>query len=104
MFYDTDIDLFFTDFAVDALYVPDLGTASTIKVIFDNNHAVIELLGEGAGVESTAPVAVCKTADTPDIKRNEILEIDETTYYVKTVEEDGTGMTKLILSEDEANV
>lgn len=103
-FYDSDHRLFMTDFGDDCLYVPDAGEAVPgLKVLFNSKYAAIEELGF-AGVESTEPTAICITEDFPDIKRNEILEINGITYYVKETHDNGTGFKLIYLTEDEANV
>lgn len=95
-FFDTDIDIFFTDFAVDAKYIPFGGTASTIKVIFDNIYQVIV-----DNVEGTHPAAFCKTANVSGIKHDDEMTINSTTYKIINIQHDGTGMTTLLLAEIE---
>lgn len=104
-FYDSDIDnLLFTDYAVDAVYTPAGGQAASIKVIFDNEFQAIEMLGGGVGFESTSPAALYKTASVSSAKHGDTLAISGKTYYITGVQPDGTGITRLILSEDQSNV
>lgn len=104
-FYDSDIDnLLFTDYAVDAVYTPQGGQAASIKVIFDNEYQAIEMLGAGVGVESTSPAAICKTTNISSAKHGDTLAVGGKTYYISGVQPDGTGITRLLLSEDQANV
>ena len=99
-FWIDDLDVFFGDFGVDAVYTPQGGPASTIKVIFDNSYVAI--LGGGGleGVESTSPGAVCKSSDIVNARYGETLQIDSITYKIAGIEPDGTGMTVLRLSRD----
>lgn len=100
-----DIDnLLFTDSAVDAVYTPQGGQAASIKVIFDNQYQTIELLDGGVGVESTSPSILCRTSDISGVKHGDTLVISGTTYYITGVQPDGTGITRLMLSKDMANV
>lgn len=99
-FYDNDISLFFTDFAVDAVYTPQGGPASTIKVIFNNEYNRVVDINGFAGIESSAPQAVCKTTDAANARHGDTLVINGTTYYIAEIMPDGTGITVLALSRD----
>ena len=101
MFYDADIDIFFTDFAADAIYTPSGGTAKTIKVVFESEYLSVQVVGD-VGVESASPAAYCKSADIIGVQHGDTLVIEGTTYYVTEIHPDGTGMTLLILSKDRA--
>lgn len=94
-------DIFFTDFAVDATYTPSGGTAKGIKVVFDNEYAVVSLAGDVA-IESVSPAAHCKDSDIIGAKHGDTLVINSVTYYVIGIQPDGTGITILILSRDAA--
>lgn len=95
-FHDSDIDIFFTDFAVDAVWTPSGGTASTIKVIFDNDYKIIVDNVEGSG-----PAVTCKTASVPDIRHDDELTVNSTAYKVINIQHDGNGVTTLLLAEIE---
>ncbi len=99
-FYSTDISLFFTDYAVGAVYTPQGGQATSIRVIFDNEFQAIEMLAGGVGVESTSPAALCRTSDVSSAKHRDTLVVGGKTYHVTGVHPDGTGITRLMLSED----
>jgi hypothetical protein len=87
--------------AQDAVHTPQGGAASNIKVIFNNAHQTIEMLGGGVGVESTNPSALCKTSDVSATKHGDTLAISGKTYYIIGVQPDGAGITRLILSENQ---
>ncbi len=91
---------FFTDFAVDAVYTPSSGTASTIKVIFDNKSMDIQV--EDGSFEFSGPQAICKSSDVSSAAHNDTLVIGGVTYYITGIHPDGTGLTTLILSKDQA--
>lgn len=86
-FLDTD------EFAVSITY-----NSTTIKGIFDDEYkGVNALTGE---IEATAPQAIVKTSDVSGIAHGNTLTINSTTYYVIGIQQDGTGLTILILSKD----
>ncbi|MBI3582379.1 MAG: hypothetical protein HY096_00330 [Nitrospinae bacterium] len=98
MITDNDIDVFFSDdFAQDATYTPQGGSASTIKVIFDNDFKTIDM---ATGIESAGPSVTCKALDVASVKHNDTLVISSVTYYVSGIQKDGTGITILLLSKD----
>lgn len=81
------------EFAVSITY-----NSATIKGIFDDEYkAVNQLTGE---VEATAPQVVVKTSDISGIAHGNPLTINSTTYYVIGIQQDGTGLTTIILSRD----
>ena len=100
MFYDSDIDIFFSDFAVDAILKPQIEPERTIKVIFVLKEQALEIFDNNIGIETTNPVALCKSSDVETIAHNDILEINGKEYYVTSIVSDGTGTTTLGLSED----
>lgn len=87
-----------SDFAVTAT----VGGVS-VSVIFDRAH-VEAMGGFGGGIDATQPTALLKTSDVTaqSIARNTAIVIDGTTYYVQSLQPDGTGMTLLVLSLEQA--
>lgn len=84
-FLDTD------DFAVAATY----NGSTTVNGILDQEYYEV---GVGdAGVESSQPVFLCRTADVPAAAHGDTLLIDAITYKVRGVQPDGTGLTRLAL-------
>lgn len=75
-------------------------TPATITVLLDAPTDAQNLAtGE---VEITAPVAWARTADVSSASHGDTLVVSGTTYYIIGVQPDGTGVTRLILSEDNA--
>lgn len=95
MFYYDDIDVFFSDFAIDAVYTAD-GMPKTIRILFSRDYR--EMMNEITGIEGTASSAICKSSDVPNASHNDTLEIDEEIYYVIGVQPDDSGVTILLLS------
>jgi len=92
-FWVDDLDTLLTDFGTDIIF-----GAATIKGIFDNDYLGISSLE--IGVESRGPQCLVKDSDVSGIVQGNTLTINSTTYYVRRIEPDGTGMTLLILSKD----
>lgn len=86
MTFTEDIAAFFNDFAVDATL-----NGADVQVIFD---AVYQ---DPFNVESCGPVATILTAAVPSVAHGQSLVIGSTTYKVRGIEPDGTGITLLRL-------
>lgn len=86
------------DFADSATYTPTGGSASTVLGIFDNPQA-----GRNAtdmmDITIPAPQFVCRTADVPNAADGDHIVIRSTTYHVRVVLTDGTGVSTLILEK-----
>ena len=87
-FFDTD------GFAVEATV-----GAATINVIFDRAH-IAALTGLAGGIDGTQPMALAQSSDVTaqSIARDTALVIGGTTYYVTSIQPDGTGVSLLVLS------
>ena len=96
---DTERAIFFDsdDFASSATFTDvSAGTSSTIKGIFDK-ESVEQAVGD-AGIIEEVPMFTCKTSVVSDATFNDTLVIDSTTYYIKELLPDGTGVTRITLS------
>lgn len=93
---EADLNVFFDtkDFAQSATYTPAGGQAKTINCIFDDAFAAVQ------GVESSDPQVLVKDSDVIDVKHGDTLAVAGTTYKVRGIHPDGTGITTLILSKD----
>ena len=91
---DNDRDTMLVDGGVSATYN---GTA-TITVLFDDAYFE-DGVGDGAGVDSSAPAALAKTSDVSGATIGSTLVIGGTTYHVTSVQPDGQGMTRLVLEK-----
>ena len=82
------------DFGVSGCTFTDVSTGTTAFV-----HALLrkEDLEEEAGVESSAPFALVRTSDVPNVVQGDTIAISGTTYTIWAVEPDGEGMTDLRL-------
>lgn len=100
----SEIDtLFDPTITSQALYRQSGGMQYTITVVFSKAYQMLNILDGGIGVDSTSPIAICRTNDIPMPQIGETLEVDNTTYYITGVQPDGSGLTTIILSETAAN-
>lgn len=90
-----DID----DFGTAATYTPSGGLAATVNGIFDNEFIEVDA-GGGVGVALNQPRFHCRTADVSSAAEGDTITIGGVAYTVRIVQDDGTGMTVLILERD----
>ena len=93
IFFDVD------DFGAAATYTPDGGAASTVNGIFDNDFIEVDA-GGGVGVALQQPRFQCRTADVSSAAEGDAIVISSVNYTVRIVQDDGTGMTTLVLEAD----
>lgn len=102
MSVETDADLLeflsLDDFAESATYTPVAGSPSTILGIFDAPQASRNI-SEMMDVTIPAPQFVCRTVDVSGAADGDTLVLRSTTYYVRVVITDGTGITTLVLEK-----
>lgn len=100
-FYEDDLDIVFSDFAEDVIYAaqPKLPQdGATIKGIFDNKGQNVTVFdGE---IQASGPQVTVKSLDVVGVRHGDTFTIRSKAWYVRGVEDDGTGVTVLILSED----
>lgn len=84
------------DFGVAATFTPVGGTGSSIVVIFDNAYESVDI-GGSVSFAATQPRATCRTTDVPGVTEGATLAIDGTTYTIRVVMPDGTGVTEMML-------
>ena len=97
----SDLDTIFKtdELAQTATYIRQGYASAQIPAIFGNEYVVAQGSGE-QGVGTSAPTALCKTADVPAAAEGDTLAIGGMTYHILEVQPDGTGVTLLILSKD----
>tara|TARA_Y100000310_G_scaffold342185_1_gene444185 strand:+ start:7325 stop:7639 length:315 start_codon:yes stop_codon:yes gene_type:complete len=86
-----------TEFGTAATYTPSGGEASTINIIKDERFFEINELT--SALESTKPVAMVRDSDVPNVAHGDALVTGSITYSVIGIQQDGTGLTLLILEE-----
>jgi len=87
------------DFGVAATYTPSGGAGITVNGIFDNDFIEVET-GAGVGVALQQPRFQCRTADVASAAEGDALVINAVNYTIRIVQDDGTGMTVLVLELD----
>jgi len=92
IYFDTD------DFGTSATFTDvSAGTSSTVNGMFDKDSQEIVGMSD-VGIMEDVPTFHCVTTDVSSAIFDDTLLIDSTTYKIKKIEPDGTGMTKLTLS------
>lgn len=84
------------DFGVSVAYTPVGGTVKTITVIFDNEHIPVDA-GGNVPFSLQQPKALCRTADLTGTVEGGQMIINSTTYVIRVIMPDGTGMTEVML-------
>ena len=87
------------DFGVAATYTPSGGGSSTVNGIFDNDFIEVDA-GGGVGVALQQPRFHCRTSDVSSASEGDALVVSGVNYTIRIVQDDGTGMTMLILEKD----
>lgn len=94
---------------IDTWFDIDSGNTTNINIIIDQEYFNIE--GGTIPVAGYQPRAIVKASDVPYISQEDKLVVDaittnhgnvlkpETTFFVKTVQPDNTGMVSLVLEE-----
>ena len=94
---------------IDDLFDIDSGASTNINIIIDQEYFNIE--GGTVPVAGYQPRAIVKASDVPYISQEDKLIVDaittdkgnvlkaETTFIVRTVEPDNTGLVSLVLEE-----
>lgn len=69
-----------------------IGEGSAVGVL-ESDYAEVQ------GIESRNPIFTCRTADVASVVHGTAITIDGTSYTVRSRQDDGTGITALVLSE-----
>jgi len=91
------------DFAENATFfqTSGSGTGSTIPVIFDSSYTESNV--GGVLYQNSDPRVQVRTSDVPSVKVGSLIVLRSTTYYVRTSDDDGTGISTLHLSKEAIN-
>ena len=94
---DTERAIFFStdDFATSATYTPSGGSAATVNGVFDKEYSLADLGVVGVG--SNDPRFICRTVDVSSAANGDSIVVNAVTYTVRNVEDDGSGITTLVL-------
>ena len=95
MFYDGDTTIFLNDCGVTAVVS---GCTGTIKGIFDAPYKSLNTLS--LEVENYNATFTCKTSDATGVNSGNVITINTVNYYARGRQDDGTGMSVIILSDE----
>jgi hypothetical protein len=87
------------DFGTAATYTPAGGAGSTVNGIFDNDFVEVDA-GGGVAVALQQPRFHCRTADVSSAAEGDALVVSGVNYTVRIVQDDGTGMTMMVLEKN----
>jgi hypothetical protein len=90
--FTEDLSQFFADkdFAVSA----KIGS-KVIDVIFDSPTHSVDIFD--TSIEADSPRLSCKTADLNGVKRGQSITVDNKTFKIEKITDDGTGISYLYL-------
>lgn len=91
--FSEDTAPFFADFSVTATI-----SGRPVPVIFDQPYAA----PFDGRIDNAEPECTGASADLLAVARGDTITIGATGYYVERAEPDGTGLTRLVLSQQEA--
>ena len=94
---DRAIFLSVDDFGVSATFTRG-ASVTTISGIFDNDFVEVDA-GGTIPIAMQQPTFLARTVDVSAAVEDDTLLISGTTYKIKVVQADGTGMTNLILEK-----
>jgi hypothetical protein len=100
MAVETDIEraIMLADFGQNVTYTVQGGSAATIKAIFDNQFIEVDS-GGSVGFAIQQPKLTCRTSDVVNCTEGDTFVISGTTYLSRIVQDDGTGMTEIVLEK-----
>lgn len=101
MAFDEDLTPFFdTDgHGVDFIHTPAIGADVNAVGIFDSDYASAD--GGEVGITGSQPQLTFATGDIPSPKYGEIITIAAKKYAIVGIHPDGTGVTTLVLEEQD---
>ncbi len=87
------------DFGTTASYTVQGGSAVNIIGIFDNEFIEVDA-GGTVGVAIQQPRFLCRTSDISSATEGDAITILGVAYTIRIVQDDGTGMTTLVLEKN----
>ena len=86
------------EFGTEITYIPQVGDAFTVNVLFDNEYEGVEVGDEGAVVTDQKPMITVRLSDfTNDPAVDDECTINSVDYKIIDIQKDGTGAADLIL-------
>jgi len=96
-FYEDDVAAMLEDFGVSVVLKPGLSDTSTVTAIFDKEQEIVNVqTGEIIG---SSPALTCESADVSALVKGDSVTVGGTTYKIKGILNDGTGVTILQLTD-----
>lgn len=86
------------DFGQSVTYTVQNGSPATITAIFDAQFVEVDA-GGTVGVAYQQPRLMCRTSDVVNCTEGDTFVVSGTTYLSRIVQDDGTGMTMIVLEK-----
>jgi hypothetical protein len=87
-----------TDFGQSVTYTVQGGSPATITAIFDNQFIEVDS-GGTVGFAIQQPKLTCRTSDVVNCTEGDTFVVSGVTYLSRVVQDDGTGMTEIVLEK-----
>jgi hypothetical protein len=87
-----------TDFGQSVTYTVQGGSPATITAIFDNQFIEVDS-GGTVGFAIQQAKLTCRTADVVNCTEGDTFVVSGVTYLSRVVQDDGTGMTEIVLEK-----
>lgn len=84
-----NLDAFLSDFATSAT----LPSTAVVRGLFDNAYL------DALGIEASGPSFLGKASDLSGLTHGSAVSIGGSSYTVRGIQPDGTGLTRLVLEE-----
>ena len=95
---DLDRAVLLSDWGVDGILKRGSRPRKTIKGVFDNGYAEVDV-GGTVGFATISPRFLCRTIDVDGAADADSIVISGTRYVIRVMEPDGTGMTEIMLEK-----
>lgn len=90
--------MYLKDFGIDVKYTIQNGVPKTIRGIFDNQFIDVEAGGD-VGFAIQQPRLMTRTSDVESCTEGDDFLIARVSYKSRIVQDDGTGMTMIVLEK-----
>lgn len=98
MSIDFPIDEFFEMGIETSAEITSAGVTQTVSGHFLDDFEIVSL---GISAEADNPIFYAKTSDVGGVSHGDTVVVNSATYYVRSIQPDGYGVTILELSDDE---
>lgn len=95
MAFDENLDQFFDDFAVEAVFALSPSGTRAARVIFNTPSQEVRIYDQS--IVTDAPNLTCKTSDLANVSNRSSVTVNGTVYNIGKITDDGTGLSTVYL-------